>query len=384
MADLIWFLLPLAAASGWLAARRSGSPDKKDESGIDCGPIYYKGLNFLLNEQPDKAIEVFIEMLEVDSETVETHIALGNLFRRRGEVDRAIRIHQNLIARPNLASEQRSQALLELGQDYMKAGLLDRAESLFHELIELRTMEQSALENLVSIYEQEQDWANAIECAQKLDRKAYPKIFRNIAQYNCELADQAKRDQNFAQVAKLVKSALSYDGTCVRALMLQAELDVERSSHKAAIKTYQRIVKQSPRFVPEVLKPLSACYRQLGQESAWKRFLEELLQDANQVRALAMYLEILEQDEGVTAAVSYLEDFLKRYPSVKGLEYLVSLRLRQEQVDASMRTLQAPLQQIVMSQPAYQCRSCGFKGQALHWQCPSCKRWGRTLPFEEQ
>jgi lipopolysaccharide biosynthesis regulator YciM len=162
--ELLLLLLPVAAASGWIAARRS-QRQERGKCVNDTSPVYFRGLNHLLNEEPDKAIDAFVEMLEVDSDTVETHLALGNLFRRRGEVERAIRIHQNLIARPALTREQRAQALLELGQDYMRAGLLDRAENLFRELKDTRLHVRQALKNLLVIYEKERDWQACLDTA---------------------------------------------------------------------------------------------------------------------------------------------------------------------------------------------------------------------------
>ena len=187
MLELLWLLLPLAAASGWLAARR-GVRGTKAQLMPELSSDYFQGLNYLLNEQPDKAIEVFVRMLEVNSDTVETHLALGNLFRRRGEVDRAIHIHQNLIARPTLKPEQRTQALMELGQDYMRAGLLDRAESLFEELVQVDAHTAAALQQLLVIYQQEKDWDRAIQTARRLGVVSGRNMAPVIAQYYCELA----------------------------------------------------------------------------------------------------------------------------------------------------------------------------------------------------
>lgn len=160
-------LLFLAAALGWLFAKL---PNRTNHgSGKPISREYYKGLNFLLAEKPDKALEVFIRMVEVDSETVETHFALGSLFRRRGEVDRAIRVHQNLIARPNLKREFKTQALFALGEDYMKAGLFDRAENLFLELSRDRRFQRDALNHLVAIYEQQKDWDQAVTAFRQLE-----------------------------------------------------------------------------------------------------------------------------------------------------------------------------------------------------------------------
>lgn len=189
--NIFWLLLPVAALSGWLIGRR-GSDSENNNPTKAFHPEYFKGLNFVLNEQPDKAIEVFIRMLEVDSETVETHLALGNLFRRRGEVDRAIRIHQNLIARPTLNREQRAHALLELGMDYMRSGLLDRAEGLFLELVESDLHLNQAYTELLEIYQQEKDWENAIIIARKLEvisgnslNPVIAQFFVNVPRQHC-------------------------------------------------------------------------------------------------------------------------------------------------------------------------------------------------------
>ncbi len=187
---IIW-LLPVAAFSGWLYGRRCNSPSGTAYNDR-LHPEYFKGLNYVLNEQPDKAIEVFVKMLEVDSETVETHLALGNLFRRRGEVDRAIRIHQNLIARPNLNREQRSLALLELGMDYMRSGLFDRAESLFIELVEIDLYTVAAFTELLDIYQQEKDWGNAIKMARRLELSSGRSLKKNIAHFYCEQASKLR------------------------------------------------------------------------------------------------------------------------------------------------------------------------------------------------
>jgi lipopolysaccharide biosynthesis regulator YciM len=165
MIELLWLLLPVAAASGWYAASRN-----RGEAARSLNADYFRGINYLLNEQPDKAIEAFIRILEIDSETVETHLALGNLYRRRGEVDRAIRIHQNLIARTNLDEEQRVEALFELGQDYFSAGLLDRAEDIFRELVQHEGFRERSLRQIILVYEQEGDWKRAEEAARDLEQ----------------------------------------------------------------------------------------------------------------------------------------------------------------------------------------------------------------------
>ena len=168
--EALWLLLPVAAGTGWWAARNATRRATREREGGGFRSDYFQGINYLLNEQPDKAIEVFIKLIEVDSDTVETHLALGNLYRRRGDVDRAIRIHQNLVARESLSTSQRTEALLELGQDYMSAGVLDRAEDLFSEIAVDADYRMQALRQLIDIYEREKDWPKAIASARKLEQ----------------------------------------------------------------------------------------------------------------------------------------------------------------------------------------------------------------------
>ena len=262
--DLVWLLLPLAAASGWLVARFEQK--RSAPHSFDLPSAYFKGLNFLLNEQPDKAIEVFIRVLEVNSETVETHLALGNLFRRRGEVERAIRIHQNLIARPTLDKEQRSLALLELGQDYLKAGLFDRAENLFLELAEIRVHSEQALKLLLHIYQQEKEWEKAVSVARKLVRASGKNMDDTIAHFYCELADQEYMRKNYSTARDHLKKALAADDKCVRASMLLGDIDALEGNHGAAIAHWQQIEQQDIHYLGEVAGRIAEGYKQLQDE----------------------------------------------------------------------------------------------------------------------
>src|SRR3990172_1959632 len=253
---LLWLLLPLAALSGWWAAWRSMKA-AASEGQKRIHPEYFKGLNFVLNEQPDKAIEVFIRMLEVDSETVETHLALGNLFRRRGEVDRAIRIHQNLIARPTLSRDERSVAMLELGMDYMRSGLFDRAENLFKEVVESGSHTIQAYTELLDIYQQEKDWDNAINSARRLENVSGQKFNQIIAHFYCEKAEEMRARKEEREVRDNLHKAISIDPECVRASILEAELIYEEGKYKQAIRAYKRIEKQNPDYLSEVIIPIT-------------------------------------------------------------------------------------------------------------------------------
>ncbi len=243
MLEVLFALLPVAAASGWYAAYYTISHAASHKKN-DFNRKYLLGLNYLLNEQADKAVDTFIKILEVDTETVETHLALGVLFRRRGEIDRAIRLHQNLIARPQLPKAQRIQALLALGQDYYYGGLLDRAERLFFEIAnEDNEAEYAkvALRYLLEIYQQQKRWDVAIKKAKKISKwESY--IVKNIAHYYCELAlKELKNKTSTKEVITLLNHALKYDAKCVRANLIKGEIAVKSEKWEDAIQLYQTI-----------------------------------------------------------------------------------------------------------------------------------------------
>lgn len=369
-------LLPVAAASGWWLARSSAQRDEA-RNDLRLSSHYLQGLNYLLNEQPDKAIEVFIRVLEVDSETVETHLALGNLFRRRGETDRAIRIHQNLIARPTLSRTQRTQALLELGQDYMRAGLLDRAESLFHELIELDEHVLPALRQLIDIYQQEKDWDKAIAITQKLAAVTGQAENHVLAQYYCELAEQASAQGDQASTERMIGQALDEDAGCARASLLRGEMAMTAGDYAAAITAFKRIEQQDPEYLSEILEPLAACYSALGQHEQLIDYLRQVHARHGGVMLMLTLAELVSTRHSSKEAGDFIARELRDNPSVRGLEQFIKLKLATLQGDArtDMQLLHELTSQLRNGHPAYSCSHCGFSGKALHWQCPGCKQW---------
>ncbi len=376
MQELLLLLLPVAAASGWLAARRSArKPEREYDEGSNS--VYFRGLNHLLNEEPDKAIDVFVEMLEVDSETVETHLALGNLFRRRGEVDRAIRIHQNLIARPALTREQRAQALLELGQDYMRAGLYDRAENLFHELKEMRLHVKSALKNLRTIYQQEKDWEACLEVAEQLGGMGTVSLDQEKSQYYCELALQAKGQGNISGAKTWLKKALSVHRDCVRANHIQAKFEAEQGDHRTAIRMLNQTIAQDADYLPEVLGELVENYKAIGDYAGLRRTLVELSKRFPYSGADLYLVDFIREHEGEREAVDFLSRYLAETPNLPALMRMIELNvhLPEARMVEVMGSLREHLQRLLDERSAYQCRKCGFHAKTLHWQCPSCQSW---------
>lgn len=246
MLQLLLLLLPLAAVSGWFFGYRHRKSSEDNLENNFISPEYFLGLNFLINEQPDKAVDVFVRMLEVNTDTVETHLALGNLFRRRGEVDRAIRIHQNLIARPQLDETQRMQAIFELAQDYLRAGVLDRAEKLFLELIKKGGEVSASLNSLINIYQQQKDWYQAISTAKKLEKLSSVNMNTPIAHLYCELANQTRTKGLHDKAHSYLKDALRHDKNCARANIILGKLFFESGKYQEAIKSMLKVYKQDP------------------------------------------------------------------------------------------------------------------------------------------
>ncbi|MCI1709778.1 MAG: lipopolysaccharide assembly protein LapB [Chiayiivirga sp.] len=384
MNDWIWvfLLLPVAAASGWYAGRRSGDRQRGQQVSR-LSTTYFRGLNFLLNEQPDKAIEVFLEIAEVDKGTVETHFALGHLFRRRGEVDRAIRVHQNLVDRASLTDEQRTQAVLELGEDFMRAGLLDRAEQLFSELVKLDVAAPKALAHLISIYQQERDWPKAIEHARRFETATGEPKGKLVAQFQCEQAEQARAVGDMAAARSFLAAAYRDDSNCIRAGIVEGQIELAAGNDQAAIRAFERVARNDVEYLPEFLKPLLSAYERRGERSRARAFLAEMIERYPGVSALLAQTRLIEQDESRDAAVEFLTRQLRQRPTVRGQGALIDLNLAQGRAEErdSLLVLKQLTEQLVAGTPSYRCGRCGFGARAHHWQCPSCKSWSTVKPI---
>jgi lipopolysaccharide biosynthesis regulator YciM len=382
MQDLIWFLLPVAAAFGWFAAKRSKGKAGSCSDSI-LGADYIKGLNYLLNEQQDKAIDVFIRMLEVNSDTVETHLALGNLFRKRGEVDRAIRIHQNLIARSSLNPEQRSDAMLELGQDYMKAGLFDRAEGLFRELIDNNVHLSTVLPLLLDIYQQEKDWDNAIGIAGQMGFVGEQPAKSVIAQFYCELAENARAREDVDDANRLLKKASEYSPHCARARLIQANIARQRGDYQLALEAYEQVAERDIELLPEILDDMHGCHEELGTKDAFIEYLHEAIIRYAGISPVLALTDIMRSEEGSESAARFIAGELGKRPSVRGLSRFIDLSLSRSEGAAheNLLILKNMTDQLLENKPVYKCCECGFYGKALHWQCPGCKHWNTIKPI---
>jgi lipopolysaccharide biosynthesis regulator YciM len=375
---LLLLLLPVAVYFGWWLARAFERRSVKKRNRL-FSDQYFQGLNYLLNEQPDKAIQVFLELAEVNQDTVETHMALGNLFRRRGEVDRAIRFHQNIIAKPGLGPEQRTQALLELGEDYMRAGLLDRAERLFAELIETDAHTPSALRSLLEIYQQEKDWEKALEQAQRLEQVSGEHMGAVMAQFCCELAEAALAEGDRDRARRHLRQARRNDPRCVRARLLLADIAAQEGEDSAALDLYEEIAELDPDYIPELLEDYCDMANASGALSRSREKLQEWAERYNGISLILRLTESIAAEQGDAAAGQFLVHSLTSKPSVKGLDRLIELKAAGHlDEESSDDILKAVTTRLLSRQPRYRCHHCGFSGQTHHWLCPSCRQWNTT------
>lgn len=374
-------LLPLVALLGWFIGRRKGLANQVTRQ---SSYEYYLGLNYLLNEQPDKAVDIFIKLLEVDKDTVETHLALGSLFRRRGEVERAIRIHQNLIARPQLSHQQRIVALIALGRDYMCGGVLDRSEKIFQEVAQTSNEQcEVALQYLLDIYQQEKFWGKAILIAKKLETVTKESMHQVIAHHHCELGEAALKDRLFNKATHHLNKALSIDHKSVRATLLQAKVAKCEGNYKRAIQCYKRVKLQNPDFLGETIPRMIECSLKQGKDTHYTSYLHETLQEYPRISIVLALAEVMQRTEGVEKALDFVAEHLSHNPSLRGLNKLIEWHINTSygKVRTKLTVLKDITTKLLKDKPRYRCVHCGFAGSQLHWLCPSCKQWNVVKPI---
>ena len=380
---IFWPLFYFASTGvAWYLGVRSRTEEEKPRK-EKVPRDYLIGLNFLLNEETDKAVDIFIKMLEVDSETVETHLAVGKLFRRRGEVDRAIRIHQNLIARPQLEKAYREQALFELGQDYLSAGMLDRAEKIFIESVNANAYAPQALRTLIDIYQQEKAWENAIDAALKYESITRQTMKPIIAHYYCELGEAAFNKKMYDKANDYLEKAAACDWQSVRASLLIAKLYMEKLDYKYAAKVLKKIKDQNPNYLAESIALLATCYEKLNREGELLVYLKNLTEEFPRVPIVLILAERIRAWKGDKVAANFVADYVRRYPTLSGLSLFVSLYISNVEGRAKedLHIVQKLMHKILADKHDYQCTTCGFSGRSLHWHCPGCKQWSTMVPI---
>lgn len=422
--ELLLLVLTSIAAGFGLGYWRSGA--RQD---ADAGREHYvRGLNFLINEQPDQAIDAFIDGLDVNVHTLETHLALGNQVRRRGEVDRAIKIHQNLLARPGLPRAQLQQVQLELARDYIKSGLLDRAENLLMELVPQAepSIRATSLRHLIEIFQDEKEWDKAISCVLQLAGRRFGRVdegWRSVlAHYHCENAEVALAQGEYLAARRHLQRSLAVDRGAVRANLILAEIEYRQAQYCQVLTILRQIIVQDPDFIPEMLPLYRKACLALGQMGDFTQFLQELYRQYPLASIVIALSERLVEEQGLEAALELLGSEMRRRPSLviaeawlgwrqiqecgsrsvdvinpriespkRGISKIESPKIENHKVDGpgvdspglnNIVPLYSLLGKLHQARPSHRCCRCGFSGQQLHWLCPGCKSWGAIKPVK--
>jgi len=376
-----WWLLglPLFFLLGWLAARMDLKQLLTESSAMPAA--YFKGLNFLIKEQHDKAIEAFIEAVQINSESLELHFALGSLFRLRGEIDRAIHLHNNLLERPQLSDIQRFAIMAELAQDYLKAGLFDRAEDLFRALCASPGYHQPALRSLLDIYIRERDWKRAIETAAELESVSGVSFRKEIAQFHCELAAEAAATAGIEQAKASLADALAVNPQCVRATVMLGDLDISAGAQLQAMETWKRVEQQNPQYLGLVASRLLENYTGLGKASEGLELLKMWMEKHSLPSILNIIYDATLKHEGADAAAKLARTELARKPSLNILERLLQAReLDNSGPEKDVALIKNTIHHYLGNTRSYCCSQCGFRARQYYWQCPGCNHWESFPP----
>ncbi len=380
-----WMLLvfPLFFGMGWWAARLDIKNLLSESTALP--ESYFQGLNFLLNEQQDKAIEAFIEVVKIDPHTVELHFALGSLFRRRGEVDRALRMHHNLVDRADLDDDKRQQAIFELAQDYLKAGILDRAERLFGEL-KNSSYARPALEFLLELFQKEHDWLKAIAVAQQLCLVSGQSYAKQAAFFYCELASDEISAGNNSGARTYLLQALKECPISVRATIMLGDMESDEGRKEAAIALWRGIETQDAQYLPLVAERLLAAYSALDREADGIQVLREYLVKYHSIDMLNVVFDGILKYESAASAYQLVRDELERNPTLLGLDKLLEARLLEVPMErrADVELVKELVHKRTRNLAMYHCSHCGFKAKKFYWHCPACQAWDSYAPRRDE
>ncbi|WP_309044274.1 lipopolysaccharide assembly protein LapB [Marinobacter sediminicola] len=378
-----WLLLTVAVAVGWFVGRLGNGRSRTRTKIADEDSVKDR-LQFLFTNYSDQAVDNFVQSLAVNKDTVSLHLSIGRHFRNKGETDRAILVHQNLLARPELPPRFSPQVTLELAMDFLNAGLLDRAEALLQQLMGDREYGRKAAQQLIELYQQEKEWGKAADVARTLTKNdADPAMFKDLAYLTCELAEKALVQDDRWNAQKLAKEALDYDHSCVRATLILMKILVRQGSYRDAGNQGLKVFDQNPNFGPEAIDRLMKLEHEHGDIGRLAKKLRKLYETYPSTSLLLALVESVERVSGRPAAIELLRLELETRPSMRGLLRLVEMAGYEKGITTDEGRLVSRIGLMILAnRPVYRCVSCGFSGQQLHWLCPSCKQWETVRPIQ--
>jgi len=381
MLNLLWFLLPVAAAAGWIAARRSGAA--KPEAFWNYSTNFHEGLNELLNDSGELPDDLFENLSNTGKDTAETHLALGNLYRRRGDINRAILLHESLLDKEGLGEQVHSAALLELATDYDSAGLLDRSEETLRRLIKTGKKLPEAYGAMLVLHERERDWTSAIEVARELEQVTGETRRSLIANYYCELSQAAKSQGYITEAKDLANDALNQHESCARAHMILAELAIKEDQNDIAVQHYAKVEALRPELMPDIIDARFDALLKSGDEQALREFIDRIRERKNAYSVVRTTRGIIEKIDDAEAADRFFKKQILQRPSLKGLRDWAHDQISISKPDEreKVQVICTMLDRVIEDKPAYQCGRCGFLGNQLHWRCPGCNNWDSVQPI---
>jgi lipopolysaccharide biosynthesis regulator YciM len=382
MIELLFLLLPVAMAYGWFMGRNSIKQNQQTAK-QDLSIKYSTGLNYLLSNQQDKAIDSLLDALKVEDDSVEAHFAMANLFRKRGELDRALKVHEHLVRLNNLPTKDKQQAVFELGKDFLSAGLYDRAETMFTKLLKSKNYGLKSLNYLLKIFQSTKDWQQGVEHKKLIIKFNDKRLLHTLANFYCELATSAFEKDDFIGVLELLEQALILDPNSCRANWLMAKIYENHQQCELAAKCYQDIYHQDNEFFPDVIEPMLACYKRLDALDEFYRFIKKVYDETASSGALISYLSYVEQKHGKKKAIEFILSALKRRPTIRGFEHFVNMQVTTSATDVnntSLDLIKELISEYLKVKHRYSCRNCGFNSQIHYWSCPSCHEWEQLKP----
>ena len=382
MLELLFLLLPVTAAYSWYMGRNS-IKQKDQTAKQDLSIKYSTGINYLLSNQQDKAIDYLLETLKLEDDTVEAHFAMANLFRRRGELDRALRVHEYLVQQGNLPSKEKQHAIYELGNDFLSAGLFGRAQKMFSKVVKSKTYGLRSLSHLLKIHQSTKDWQEGIALKKAIIASKDKRLLHTLANFYCELATAALAKDEFITVIDLLESALTYDANSCRANWLMAQIYENHQQFDEAKKCYQDIYQQDKDFFPDVIEQMHVCYKELDDEQSFFRFIRKVYDETASSSALIKYLSYVEANSGKDKAKDFMLAAIKRRPTIRAFKHFVKMQMAQtEQLDhtENLDVIKELIGAYLNLKPRYTCNTCGFNSSTHYWSCPSCHDWEQIKP----
>ncbi|MBU2871475.1 lipopolysaccharide assembly protein LapB [Colwellia sp. E2M01] len=382
MIELLFLLLPVAMAYGWYMGRNSIKQNQQIAK-QDLSIKYSTGLNYLLSNQQDKAIDSLLDALKVEDDSVEAHFAMANLFRKRGELDRALKVHEHLVRLNNLPTKDKQQAVFELGKDFLSAGLYDRAQTMFFKLLKSKDYGLKSLTYLLRIFQSTKDWQQGIDHQKQIIKLNDKRLLHTLANFYCELATTAFEQDKFIEVIELLEEALIVDPDSCRANWLMAKIYEKNQQCELAAKCYQAIYKQDNEFFPDVMQPMLECYTRLDAVDEFYSFIKKVYDETAGSSALIFYLAHVEKKHGKKKATEFILSALKRRPTIRGFEHFVNMQKLSSETEvsnASLDLITELISEYLKLKHRYSCRTCGFDSSTHYWSCPSCHEWEVLKP----